>query len=902
MKRLLLFSLLILTLAASPVSAQVTYETFEGGAALAWTAADGTYGGAVANPDPAGLNTSGFAGSYTKSNAHAYSLFLATLAAPIDLSVNNQFKIQIYAPVATSFILKLEGSGEAIEVTKNIANANVWQEYTFDFSAAAGFTTINKFILFFDPGVTTSGDTYLFDNIVAMPAGACAGTTPDPLILDNFECQRNATYGVGWDILVPLTNPDPTGVNTSSMVGQYTDPQDQWSALVIDYDNPIDLSVNNQIKAKVWSPKTGQILFKLEGGVSAPAEVFVNVTQTNTWVEYSADFSGQANANHKKIAIFFNAGVQAQPGDIYYIDDITVGVQPPPPALEDFENGASLGWGPLNNSTLNHGTFTGPFANPDPSGNPSAFVGKYTKGASLFSTLTALLPAGIDLSSKPQLNLQVWAPAAGEEVTLQLSSAINGVKEVTREIPATGQWVDLKFSFSDFATITDFERINILFNGGTANQGSIWYFDNLTQSSSTVDPCEGVSPILNIVDDFECQRNYDYGAGLDRLTVKPNPNVSAANSSLSVGEYKDPLDPWSALVVQSGGAWNLAVNNQLRIKIWSPIAAPLLFKLEGGTSPAFEAPMVQVTATSQWVEYVADFSSQAAANHARLAIFFNAGQTPAQEDLYYIDDIKWTRASYSGCIDDHETPSSTISNFKYFANGAIEAAGTPFEVVNNPNKSGINTSDKVGLFVKAADALPFAGMYADLDVPIDFQGNKTVKAKVLMDHIGNFAVKLEGSATGAPPIEIPVANTVTNQWEELTFDFSAASNTAQYKRLTIFFDLTIDATGSNVSSYFDDIVIGEGQCLIANSLWDKLEVPVLQVFPNPAANQITVDNLTREARLDLWNMQGQLISRTDVWGQTQAEISLEGLQPGIYLISAYDRDGVLAGSVKFVKQ
>ena len=221
---------------------QIVYEDFEGGAKLNWQAFDGTYDGLVTNPDPNAINMSTDCGSYTKSDMHAYSLFLAELDNPMDLSSMNQFKIQIYSPAPTQVLLKLEGTGEAIEATKNIANTNVWQEYNFDFSAAAAFTTITKIILFFDPGVEASGDTYLFDNIVATAAGACAGTVADAAIIDDFECQRNASYGGGWDIIQPVANPDVSGINTSSMVGQYEDPLDEWSALVIDYNNPIDLS------------------------------------------------------------------------------------------------------------------------------------------------------------------------------------------------------------------------------------------------------------------------------------------------------------------------------------------------------------------------------------------------------------------------------------------------------------------------------------------------------------------------------------------------------------------------------------------------------------------------------------------------------------------------------------
>ncbi len=897
MKKILL-TLLLPVVMLSVVFSQTTYEDFEG-TPLTWNPfGDGIYNGAIDNPDPNAINMSTKVGSYTKSGMHAFSLLIAILPDTMDLTVNNQFSIDIYTPVASQVLFKLEGDGEAIEVVKNIANTNVWQTYTFDMSAAANFTTITKIIIFFDPGVEMSDDTYLFDNIIANPAGACAGTVSDATIIDDYECQRNATYGGGWDILTAVANPDASGINTSSTVGEYVDPLDSWSALVVDYQNSIDLSTNNNIKAKIWAPKTGQLLFKLEGGVSSPSEKFIDVTVANTWVEYTADFSDQSAADHKKIAIFFNAGVDAVAGDIYYIDDISFAEAPAAAALEDFENGASLPWEPLNMDMPNHGTFS-VVANPDATGNTSANVGKYDKGSAAFSTLTAFLANGMDLSISPQLNLHVWAPAGAVNMTIQLVSPTEGNKEVTRAFSATETWVDMSLNFEEFNMITDFERINLLFDGGTAAGGTTYYFDNLTQGVSTVDPCENVVANLTILDNYECQRNVAYGVGIDRLTVINNPEVSSENASTLVGEYKDPTDEWSALGFESGGSWDLSIKNQFHLKVWSGIAVPLLFKLEGGASPAKEIFM-DVTQTNQWVEYVVDFSDQAAADHARLVVFFNAGVLPTQEDLYYIDDASWTRASYTGCIDTHEDSDNTIANFAYFANGYLETEGKQFEIVDNPNRSGINVSAKVGEFVKAGDALPFAGMFAQLDAPIDFAGNKTAKAKVLMDHIGNFAIKLEGSTTGAAPVELPVDNTLTGEWEELTFDFSAVADDAQYTRLTLFFDLPIDATGTDVTSYFDDIIIGDAAC-ITTSIFNTVTIASFKISPNPVREVLRIENTIEVETIEVFNLLGKKVSARTIARTENFDLPVNELENGIYLLAGYDKNGQLIANAKFIK-
>src|SRR5690606_15598150 len=271
------------------VEAVEVYEDFENGALLPWTAFDGTFNGPVANPDSNSVNGSDNVGQYVKSGSAAYSLLLADRGTPFDMSILNQFHLNVWAQAPTQVLLKLEGDGgPPVEQTKNIGLSQEWQDYTFDFSGAASYTHLTKAILFFDPGVETSADTYYFDNLLALPQGVCKNVTLDPNMIDDFECNRNATYVNGWDSLSVVNNPAPDAINTSARVGRYVDPEGEpWAALLIDYQNPMDLSVRNQLKAKIWSPANAKkILFKLEGGASPAKEVWVDVEQTEAWVQY----------------------------------------------------------------------------------------------------------------------------------------------------------------------------------------------------------------------------------------------------------------------------------------------------------------------------------------------------------------------------------------------------------------------------------------------------------------------------------------------------------------------------------------------------------------------------------------------------------------------------------------
>ena len=887
--------------------AEVCYETFEGPSGINWTGLNGTFNGAIANPGPNQVNSSATVGSYTNNPTVDYSFAFGTFSTgAIDLSVYNQFAVDVWLPAPTKVLFKLEGAGEAKEITKYVPIGGAWQRVHFDMSDAAAFTTISKILIVFDPGKVDNNQTYYFDNICAYPDN-CKNATPDPDIVDDFECNRNAAYALGWDSLSVVKNPAPDGTNTSAKVGKWNDPagvNTAWAALVIAYENPINLATKNQFSIQVWAPKTGKLLMKLEGGPAAAKEIFVDITETNKWVTYTGDFADQAGKEHKRWALFFNAGVDGAPGDVYYFDNVKVSAPTAAPPLEDFQGGVHLGWQPLDQNETFHGVFTAPTANPKPNSvNNSSQVGCYAKGAAALSTLQVFKLDHFDLTQYPQFNLDVLSPTGGGTVVMQLSSPIQGNKEAEADITTPGAWETLSFDFSAFSGVSDFGEMRLIFNPGTAAPGETWCIDNLRQSVVNIDPCKDVVAIPTIIDDYECQRNYTkifYGA--DDIKAVNNPHLAPENGSLKVGEYTDPAGPgteFAGIGFEFPAAPDLSIYNHLQLQVWSPTAnVPFMFKLEGGS------PQVEIrdtlTAANTWFKFDIDFSQHIGTNNTKLIIFFNV-QSPTGGGTYFVDNIRWSRAGYNGCIATHETANSTFSNFKYFANGHLESEGYQFEVVNNPNPSGINTSANVGKFVKASDGAPFAGMYADLEAPIDWKGVKTLKAKVLMDHIGNLGLKVEGSATGAPAFELKEPNTKVNEWEEITINFAVAPDNGEYKRLTLFFDLGIDATGQDVTSYFDDIVVGNGACATVG-VFNPLPLEPMVVAPNPVTERLRVENFRDISRIEISNTLGQRVAWLNTAGDQQTEIEVTRFPAGVYSLMGFDKNGKPIGYAKFIKQ
>ncbi|OWY23824.1 hypothetical protein BVG80_07695, partial [Sphingobacteriales bacterium TSM_CSM] len=163
-------------------------------------------------------------------------------------------------------------------------------------------------------------------------------------------------------------------------------------------------------------------------------------------------------------------------------------------------------------------------------------------------------------------------------------------------------------------------------------------------------------------------------------------------------------------------------------------------------------------------------------------------------------------------------------NFEAGGNGAswtwtvFENATNPaLEVIPNPDPSGINTSATVAKFTALQAGNPWAGCEslhgADLG-PFELNSNtSTIKIMVWKSVISDVGIKF-ASPTGWSQGEIKVSNTLVNQWEELTFNFSGFINPpaseGQLDQIIIFPDFNLGGRTQDNIIYFDNITFSSG--------------------------------------------------------------------------------------------
>lgn len=172
------------------------------------------------------------------------------------------------------------------------------------------------------------------------------------------------------------------------------------------------------------------------------------------------------------------------------------------------------------------------------------------------------------------------------------------------------------------------------------------------------------------------------------------------------------------------------------------------------------------------------------------------------------------------------------------------------EFVANPSATGLNTSSTVAKFTALQTGQPWAGCESLNGSSIGTftlsASNAIVKIMVYKSVISDVGIKF---ATGslASTGEIKVANTLTNQWEELTFDFSSKigePSSTNISQIIIFPDFNLGGRTSDNVCYFDNITFSAGTALaeptIAATTPTKLSTDVISLFSN-AYNNVSVD-------------------------------------------------------------
>ena len=330
--------------------------------------------------------------------------------------------------------------------------------------------------------VARSGGTQTVEETVAI-------TIADPLVLPvDFE-QTDRDYGLagfgGAEISV-IDNPDASGENTTARVGQLlkTNGSEVWAGGVFELGQNLDLTTQQQIDVRVWSPRAGvPILLKIENSTDPNVfvEVTENTTMANAWEVLSFNFSAaDPAATYAKIAIFYDFGTAGM-GETFYFDEFTQtdgrGTVGLPLTFEEQDvEFTFVDFGGASAEVVDNPQMG--------SGNNSARVVRFSKNANSEVWGGVFIDASsvLDFSAGETLRMKVWSPTAGAPILLKLEDPNdnqNTFREAQVPVTAAGEWQDLSFDLSGIAGLNNIQRIVIFGNFGNQGTDGDYYFDDL---------------------------------------------------------------------------------------------------------------------------------------------------------------------------------------------------------------------------------------------------------------------------------------------------------------------------------------------------------------------------------------------------------------------------------------
>lgn len=444
----------------------------------------------IDNPDPNDVNPSDRVAQYIKvENSEVWAGTTIPLDAPINFSTNRFIQVDVWSPVAgTPVIFKVENLENAdinAEFTATTTVSEEWETLTFDLNAIDPAMEYGRIVMFFNFGVSGTGETYYFDNIRT--------TKLEQIKLPLTFESGSITYtwnGFGGSTGTVIDNPDASGINTSSKVVQLNENSgaEVWAGISLDLDESLDFSAGTSVKMKVWSPEAGvPILFKLENSASVPegggnptvfVEVIENTTTSGEWEEISFDLSSyddfDPGIDYDRVILFYDFGNPGE-GTTSYFDDIRIGDTDYISLFSEYADDVSVDtwrteWSVADYEEVSFdGRLAKHYSNLD-------FVG--------FETVSNQL----DISDMTHLHVSFWTDNATTLKIKLVDFGPNGVyeeggdnteHEVTIENPAQNEWVSLDIPLSQFENLTTREHISQLIFSAAPAGGANVYINNI---------------------------------------------------------------------------------------------------------------------------------------------------------------------------------------------------------------------------------------------------------------------------------------------------------------------------------------------------------------------------------------------------------------------------------------
>jgi hypothetical protein len=219
-------------------------------------------------------------------------------------------------------------------------------------------------------------------------------------------------------------------------------------------------------------------------------------------------------------------------------------------------------------------------------------------------------------------------------------------------------------------------------------------------------------------------------------------------------------------------------------------------KLENADASITHEVDMLTTVANSWEQITYDFIDAPDAEYSRVVVFYDFGNV-GDGSLYFFDEMEVGEGALVSTspplmIEDFEGVAPVFTEF-----GGIEA---PI-VISNPDATGLNTTATVVSQLKTSGSQTWAGSFFEVDSPLDLDSYNNISVMTYAPITGAvIKLKLE-NADASIVHEVDLLSSVSNEWEQLVYDFSDAP-AADYTRIVIFFDF--GNPGDDSIYYYDE--------------------------------------------------------------------------------------------------
>jgi len=502
------------------------------------------------------------------------------------------------------------------------------------------------------------------------------------------------------------------------------------------------------------------------------------------------------------------------------------------------------------------------------------------------------------VKSPGMLSLKAYKPTVSNiGIKIEANAGAGDTGKTTElKVPntTTNEWEVVEFDYSAEIGKT-FSVLGIMpdFIEGTRTGNVDIYIDDIELWELA--PVVENYPLLNFETTGNTYTWNDLANGGNPPLVIANPVKGSTNTSDSVLYFpiKKESDPWA-------GSWSkvdqfkVSESGLLHLKVYKPTISDVAFKVEAnaGNGDTGSTTELKVTNTkvNEWETLEFDYTAQANKSFGVMAIMpdFVKGSRENNADIY-VDDVEFWKLA--PVVEDYPVLDFETKGNNYTWNEMANTGIAP-DVIANPVKGGINTSDSVLYFPIQSAGDPWAGTWSSVD-RFKVSESGLMHLKIYKPTISNVAFKVEanaGNGDSGATTELKVPNTKINEWEEIEYDFTLQAGKT-FSVMAIMPDFIEGTRASNTDVYVDNVEFWP----LANGLV-QYNQSTIKIYT--LGNRIAFRGVDYVEDVFIYDRSGRLVKK--YIGQNLREIDINDIIRGVYIVKA--KSGKMVTTAKVVRQ